>query len=74
MFYFIKIQKLVYLRHENEDVKLKFNKFIASVEYSNATDSGLSYNFYVFLKQMYLKFLKTSFFQFEGILEKSLDQ
>lgn len=58
------------------DVKLKFNLFIASVEYSNTNDAGLSYDFCVFLKQMYLylKFLKTSFCMSEMILEKSLDQ
>lgn len=74
MFYFIRVQILVYLRHGNGDVKLKFNKFIASVEHLNTTDAGLSYDFCVVLKQIYLclKFFKTTFCLFEVILEESL--
>lgn len=76
MFYFIGVQKLVYLRHWNGDIKLKFNEFIASVEYSNTTDAGLSYDLCVFKKNSIyiLNSLRQAFVCLKVILEKSLYQ
>lgn len=48
VFHFIMVEILAYLRCENEDGKLKFNEFTASVEYSGRTGAGLSYDFCVF--------------------------